>query len=199
MSHNRTRNPVRAKTCAMPEPMVPAPRTATVWMSDIRKTRGTSGSLARWGEMWERTAQRSERPDASAIGRRTVYCGMRNSFIRWRALMVVWNRRSFLRAASVASAVSLLPGAHLLTAQESEPVKPAAANDHIQIALIGAGGQGQYDTKAALETPGTKLVAVADCYDGRLAHCKELWGDDIFTTRDYNEILARKDIDAVII
>jgi predicted dehydrogenase len=113
--------------------------------------------------------------------------------------MVVWNRRSFLRAASVASAASLLPSAHLLTAQESEPARPAAANDHIQIALIGAGGQGQYDTKAALETPGTKLVAVADCYDGRLAHCKELWGDDIFTTRDYNEILARKDIDAVII
>jgi predicted dehydrogenase len=113
--------------------------------------------------------------------------------------MVVWNRRSFLRAASVASAASLMPGAHLLTAQESEPAKPVTANDHIQIALIGAGGQGQYDTKAALETPGTKLVAVADCYDGRLAHSKELWGDDIFTTRDYNEILARKDIDAVII
>ena len=74
-----------------------------------------------------------------------------------------------------------------------------AANDHIQIALIGAGGQGQGDTKTALEVPGTRLVAVADCYDGRLAHSRELWGKDIFTTRDYREILARKDIDAVII
>jgi predicted dehydrogenase len=88
---------------------------------------------------------------------------------------------------------------HLLAAEQVEPAKPVSANDHIQIALIGAGGQGMGDTKEAIQVPGVKLVAVADCYNGRLARSKELWGDDIFTTRDYNEILARKDIDAVII
>jgi predicted dehydrogenase len=82
---------------------------------------------------------------------------------------------------------------------QDEGARAIGANDHIQIALIGAGGQGQGDTKNAVQVPGVKLVAVADCYTGRLAHAKELWGDDIFTTRDYNEILARKDIDAVII
>jgi len=88
---------------------------------------------------------------------------------------------------------------HLLAEAQSEPAKPVAANDHIQIALIGAGGQGMGDTKNALQVPGVKLVAVADCYDGRLAHSKELWGDDIFTTRDYAQVLERKDIDAVIV
>ena len=110
------------------------------------------------------------------------------------------NRRSFIKVAGAASASSLIgTKVHALAAIQEEPAKPIAANDHIQIALIGAGGQGQYDTKAAVQVPGVKLVAAADCYDGRLAHCKELWGNDVFTTRDYNEILARKDIDAVII
>ena len=122
------------------------------------------------------------------------------------------NRRSFLKVAGAATGQTLLGaqamlGTHTmlgtkiyaLTAAQSEPAKPVAANDHIQIALIGAGGQGQGDTKVAVQVPGVKLVAVADCYDGRLEHSKELWGNDIFTTRDYSEVLARKDIDAVII
>jgi predicted dehydrogenase len=110
------------------------------------------------------------------------------------------NRRSFLKAAGAASASTMLGAKlHALSAMQSEPARPVAANDHIQIALIGAGGQGQFDTRTAAQVPGIKLVAVADCYSGRLDHSKELWGNDIFTTRDYNEILARKDIDAVII
>ena len=81
----------------------------------------------------------------------------------------------------------------------TEPARPVAANDHIQIALIGAGGQGQNDTQIAAMIPGVKVVAAADCYDGCLERARELWGNDILTTRDYNEILARKDIDAVIV
>ncbi len=110
------------------------------------------------------------------------------------------NRRNFLKAAGAASATTMLGAKlHALAAMQTEPARPVAANDHIQIALIGAGGQGQFDTRIAVQVPGVKLVAVADCYSGRLDHSKELWGSDILATRDYNEILARKDIDAVII
>src|SRR6185437_8267681 len=123
------------------------------------------------------------------------------------------NRRNFLKVAGTASTQALFaarlhaaeksgepsgPGI-LLRPQAEEPQKPVAANDHIQIALIGAGGQGQYDTRVAASVPGVKVVAAADCYDGRLTHSKELWGQDIQTTRDYREILARKDVDAVVI
>ncbi len=73
------------------------------------------------------------------------------------------------------------------------------ANDNIQIALIGAGGMGTGDAEYAQNVPGVKLVAACDIYDGRLTRAKERWGSDIFTTRDYREVLSRKDIDAVIV
>jgi predicted dehydrogenase len=111
------------------------------------------------------------------------------------------NRRSFLKVGSLAAAATSL---HVLAEPQQAPA-PKSPNDNIHLALIGAGIQGQSDTRYALEVPGVKLVAVADCYDGRLTHAKELWGTgtannvDLFTTRDYREILARPDVDAVLI
>ena len=72
-------------------------------------------------------------------------------------------------------------------------------NSNLQIALIGSGGMGQGDARMATSLPGVKLVAACDCYDGRLAHMKEVYGPDTFTTRDYREIVSRHDIDAVIV
>jgi predicted dehydrogenase len=109
------------------------------------------------------------------------------------------NRRKFLKTAGVVTAGSFAGKTYLLAAEQNAAAAPTSANDQIQIALIGAGGQGMSDTKYALQVAGVKLVAVADCYQGRLDHSKELWGADLFTTRDYTEVLARKDIDAVIV
>jgi predicted dehydrogenase len=58
---------------------------------------------------------------------------------------------------------------------------------------------GQNDASSSVASGMTKVVAACDCYDGRLQHMKELYGADIFTTKDYGEVLARKDIDAVLI
>ncbi|HTI07446.1 MAG TPA: Gfo/Idh/MocA family oxidoreductase [Puia sp.] len=77
--------------------------------------------------------------------------------------------------------------------------KKTGPSDTLQIACIGMGIMGYNDVATALKVPGIHLVGVADLYTGRLQRAKELYGKDLFTTRDYHEILDRKDIDAVII
>jgi predicted dehydrogenase len=99
-------------------------------------------------------------------------------------------RRHFLQASGAAGLA--LPAA---LAQQAA----SSPNDRIQFATIGCGIMGQGDTSTAISVPGTKLVAVCDVYEGRLTRAKEHWGQDIVTTRDHREVLARKDIDAVII
>lgn len=96
------------------------------------------------------------------------------------------NRRQFIRQGGGAAGLMLMPNL-------------PKANDRVNLAVIGAGGMGTVDTNTALSIPGVQLVAACDLYDGRLTAAKERWGKDIFTTRDYQEILARPDVDAVII
>ena len=101
------------------------------------------------------------------------------------------SRRHFLgaSAAGVGLATDML-------AQSQQSVSP---NDRVHIALIGNGIQGNGDARTSLSTGGAELVAVSDVYEGRLTRAKEMWGDRVFTTRDYREVLARPDVDAVII
>ncbi|MEO6916283.1 MAG: Gfo/Idh/MocA family oxidoreductase [Chitinophagaceae bacterium] len=115
-------------------------------------------------------------------------------------------RRSFIsKMAKTMATASLFPT--IITAADrrrnlvsmSREKQIYQPNDMINVALIGAGGMGSADTNVSITVPGVKLVAVCDLYDGRLTSARQKWGNDLFTTRDYREILSRKDIDAVII
>ncbi|GAA3769123.1 hypothetical protein GCM10022270_32610 [Terriglobus aquaticus] len=110
-----------------------------------------------------------------------------------------FSRRRFLSTFPIATAATLPATHRLLAATQTAPARQRGPNDQIQFALVGAGIRGQQIASAALQTPNVKIVAVADCYDGRQRRSKELWGQDVFTTRDYREILARPDVDAVIV
>lgn len=114
------------------------------------------------------------------------------------------SRRDFLKKLTGSTAAMAIGSAALAGEQRERYIEflsrtRYSANDNINIALIGAGIMGTQDTLTALSVPGAKLVAVCDLYDGRLKEAKSKWGSDIFTTRSAKELLARKDIDAVII
>jgi len=73
-----------------------------------------------------------------------------------------------------------------------------SANDRIRIGLIGTGGMGIGDAQTALMVEGVEIVAACDHYNGRLVRAKELWGKDLYTTRDYRELLDRPEVVVVI-
>ncbi|GAB3640732.1 Gfo/Idh/MocA family protein [Spirosoma arcticum] len=112
------------------------------------------------------------------------------------------NRRTFLQTLSAASALAATQSlASPLGFNYIPNLKRISPNDKIRIATIGMGIQGNFDTMAALRSPDVELVAVADLYDGRLEHAKTAFGKDkaLFATRDYREVLARTDVDAVLV
>ena len=115
------------------------------------------------------------------------------------------SRRNFLKQITGTSiAIAASPLASLAYEKKTEErilhyERKIAANDRINIAVIGMGIMGNNDTATSLKVPGVQLVAACDLYTGRLERAKEVHGKDLFTTNDYRKILERKDIDAVII
>lgn len=76
---------------------------------------------------------------------------------------------------------------------------PQRGLSRVRLAIIGFGGQGIRLADTARTIPGASLVAAADLYDGRLERAREVAGDSLPTTRDYRQILERRDVDAVVI
>ena len=114
------------------------------------------------------------------------------------------SRRTFIKQLGGTSLLLAAGSVKLLGSKKSETIpmpvgRKISPADKIRIATIGLGIMGNVDTDTALKVPGVELVAACDLYTGRLARAKEKYGNNIFTTRDYREILNRKDIDAVII
>jgi predicted dehydrogenase len=115
------------------------------------------------------------------------------------------SRRKFLQQIGATSlAVAASPLSSLAAREKAEErilhyERHVSANDKIRVGVIGYGIQGHFDLGTALKVPGVELAGICDLYTGRLDNAKEKFGNDLYTTRNYKELLARKDIDAVII
>jgi predicted dehydrogenase len=115
------------------------------------------------------------------------------------------SRRRFLQQIGATSVVAAAAPIQSFAAQQKAEErilfyeKPISAGEKIRLGVIGFGVQGHFDLASALKVPGVELAGICDLYTGRIENAKELYGKDLYTTRNYQELLDRPDIDAVII
>jgi hypothetical protein len=108
------------------------------------------------------------------------------------------SRRDFLKAAGAATAPLLLPG--LSRAQSGRP----APSQRITMATIGTGGQGTGDMGGFMGFPEVQMVAVCDPVPEHRERARDRVNGhyrtkDCKAYSDFREVLARPDIDAVLI
>lgn len=110
------------------------------------------------------------------------------------------NRRKFMGVSAKVTALGVASRTNLLLPRPLQAgPNPVTPSDRVRFASIGTGVEGCTIMQAALQCPGTEIVAACDLYDGRLTAAKEYAKKDIFTTKDYRAILDRKDVDAVLV
>jgi predicted dehydrogenase len=104
------------------------------------------------------------------------------------------DRRSFLQSTSVAA---------LATGGYSATARGYAKNEMISLGLIGAGNRGRNVLlQAVKKLPGVQVNGVCDVYDDHRNSAHVMAGGrerEVFQTVDHRALLARNDIDAVII
>src|SRR6266536_650212 len=74
-----------------------------------------------------------------------------------------------------------------------------AANETINIGVIGTGGRAQMLMRNIEPIKGARITAVCDVWDKNLAKGAQLAQPGAFQARDFRELLERRDIDAVVI
>ena len=102
------------------------------------------------------------------------------------------SRREVLQSASALSATAITTG-YAATA------KGYAANEEITVGCIGTGGRCRRLMESLRTIPGVKIAAVCDIWDFHLEEGRKLAEPNAFAAKEYERLLDRKDIDAVLI
>jgi predicted dehydrogenase len=122
-----------------------------------------------------------------------------------------FSRREFLAASAAGVALASLPqwfGKETQAAeleQDSSRRRKFGPNDQINLAVIGPGGsrggfrQGLHDTHGCANHKGVKVIAACDVDKLHLDEAAASFGPDCRKYADFRELLAQKDIDAVVI
>ncbi len=98
------------------------------------------------------------------------------------------DRRSFLTASAAA-----------LAAVSVESSRGFAANDTLRVGLIGCGGRCRHLLKSFPALPNVTITAVCDVFADNLEAARKLADPKAFATTKHEDLLARPDVDAVLI
>jgi predicted dehydrogenase len=117
------------------------------------------------------------------------------------------SRRGFFDRSLAALTIAGLPLWYAREVMAEQQEREAAAqkakklgpNDQIVMAAIGVGGQGTSIMKAAKKKAGVKFVAVCDLDDDRRKKAADQVGGDCHQYKDFRELLAKEQLDAVTI
>jgi predicted dehydrogenase len=73
------------------------------------------------------------------------------------------------------------------------------ANNRINVGLIGTGGRCRHLVQSLVKIANVRVTALCDVYEPNLELTQKLLDGKVATTRSHRELLARKDVDAVLI
>ena len=108
-------------------------------------------------------------------------------------------RRQFLQASGAALGAFGAVHSASLNAQSANSPSGSMSGERIRFGIIGVGMEGSGVLKTAIELPGVECVGAADLYDGRHLLAKQITGNpNLFVTRNYQDLLKRKDIDCIL-
>jgi len=108
------------------------------------------------------------------------------------------SRRQFIgKTTLLASAAGAVAGIKKTRAQLNNSA--VAPPSKLAVGFIGVGVRGTELLQASREIYGIRTVAACDLYKGHLQRALELTDNKIETTGEYEKILARPDIDAVVV
>src|SRR5437870_6825366 len=99
------------------------------------------------------------------------------------------DRRRFLQTTAAVTAATLA----------GSPGQAFTANETLNIACLGTGGRCRALMRPLAAVPGVRIAAVCDVWDVALAEARKLADPKAAVSKNYKEILNRRDIDAVLI
>ncbi len=111
-----------------------------------------------------------------------------------------FSRRSFLQVSGGATLAALAP--NMAATQQNLATNTdtsAHGAEPVRYASVGVGIEGSILLRASVTLPQARCVAACDVYAGRHTLAKQIAGPEIMTTRDYKEILANPQVEAIVL